>query len=935
MVRHAIGISVALALCANPLIQAQGSKTGVAVWDPTLTTLNVNIPQFGKLYTYHVAGGIAAPLRYQAGVIIEGARRNVLHVITNDGRTYAYDADRPTGSPLWGTTVAPPTDSHAAPAMAMVSWKSPVGRLTYSWPAGDVLQATLDNAATGGSRAYARGLMLSRADDQIALTVSANNSMTGTGIVWAATATSDPAEATSCVSLHAYDAETLSELWASEQSGVRDCTAMPASVAAPLVANGRVYLTTGEGTIAVYGLLPQPATPSGITSPLEVATSSSAGAIGINFVGSSPTPMAAAETAGVVAQSNWNNALGASRTTALALVDEAGALSSATVTWSAFGSWMTPITDAAGNARLMKGYLDTSSTSSSTVAVSSLPQASYDVYVYADGDNRTYDRSAAYTISVPGAADTTVTLTDPASTNFGTAFTQAVDSPGNYLRFTITGTAFTVTATPTAPSSGTRRAPINGIQIVPTSVAPPPAPASIGVKFLGSTTVGMAATEIAGVVPKAHWNNAAGAVRSTPLSLRDDEGAATTATITWAANGPWMTPITDQPGNARLMKGYLDTSSTSVTTIRVDGLASASYDVYVYADGDNRSYSRTAAYRISGSGITTSTIDLTDVANTNFSGTFRDAAGGDGNYVRFTITATGFTLTATPLTATGSTLRAPVNAIQILPAGATPPPAVVLDPPMTISGLGAAQGVEVRDGRAYLYGDATTGVIREYDVIDAKALSFTGRQISLTTGGQDVIEHPTGLTVGPDLTTFLGNTVSEQGTIYMLDWPRALANGTLDGAIQRTITDDLGVNGSRPEYVRLDSRWLVATADYGALGNEVRLYDPERLKTAARTSDPGVLVARFPCGPYVQNLHWLDAAGLLVLVQNRQSGDGWRLTVLDLAQSVAAGHEVVTQQIDPSAPGELEGFHMVAPGRGLFVRSESSSNVYFGNVRLY
>ena len=49
-----------------------------------------------------------------------------------------------------------------------------------------------------------------------------------------------------------------------------------------------------------------------------------------------------------------------------------------------------------------------------------------------------------------------------------------------------------------------------------------------------------------------------------------------------------MTPIADQPGSARMMKGYLDTTSSSTTTVWVTGLAAGSYDIYVYADGDNK-----------------------------------------------------------------------------------------------------------------------------------------------------------------------------------------------------------------------------------------------------------------------------------------------------------------------------------------------------------
>jgi beta-lactam-binding protein with PASTA domain len=394
---------------------------------------------------------------------------------------------------------------------------------------------------------------------------------------------------------------------------------------------------------------------------------SGSGAIGINFVGSA-TPMSVAETAGVIAKPNWNNATGAVRSTALPLVDEQGSSTGATVTWTANNIWKTVIADQPGNARMMKGYLDSTNGSTTTVTVAGLVDRAYDVYVYADGDNRAFDRSAAYTISGAGMVPTTGTLTDAANTNFETTFTLADDSNGNYVKFTITGTGFTVSATPLAPLVGTRRAPLNGIQIVP--AAPEPVPSVIGVRFLGTSTAMMAADESAGIVAQSHWNNASGAVRSTPLPLVDDGGDPTTATVTWTANNGWMTPIADQPGNARLMKGYLDTSTSSVTTVSVSGLQPGVYDVYVYAEGDNRQYTRTAAYRITGPGITAATMNLTDQANTNFSGTFIEATpeSGTGNYLKFRIDGTGFTLTGTPGTSTNTSLRAPINAIQIVSA---------------------------------------------------------------------------------------------------------------------------------------------------------------------------------------------------------------------------------------------------------------------------
>jgi len=50
--------------------------------------------------------------------------------------------------------------------------------------------------------------------------------------------------------------------------------------------------------------------------------------------------------------------------------DSAGRPSGATVTWSANGVYSTGISDTAGNYRMMKNYLDTGNTTTTTVTVS-------------------------------------------------------------------------------------------------------------------------------------------------------------------------------------------------------------------------------------------------------------------------------------------------------------------------------------------------------------------------------------------------------------------------------------------------------------------------------------------------------------------------------------------------------------------------------------
>jgi hypothetical protein len=178
----------------------------------------------------------------------------------------------------------------------------------------------------------------------------------------------------------------------------------------------------------------------------------------------------------------------------------------------------------------------------------------------------------------------------------------------------------------------------------------------------------MGNTEVAGVVGKANWNDANGLTNTAGQALVDESGTATGATVTWNTNGVWSLPITDTPGNGRMMRGYLDTTGAT-TVVTVSGLPAnaAGYDVYVYADGNNGTATRTGAYQISGAGITTTSVNLTDAANTDFSGTFTQANNSSGNYVKFTITATGFTITATPGTTTDAYPRAPVNGIQIVP----------------------------------------------------------------------------------------------------------------------------------------------------------------------------------------------------------------------------------------------------------------------------
>jgi hypothetical protein len=241
--------------------------------------------------------------------------------------------------------------------------------------------------------------------------------------------------------------------------------------------------------------------------------------------------------------------------------------------------------------------------------------------------------------SVTGSGSSTLSVT----ANSGTVL-------GSYP-LTITGVSGTLSHTAT-------------VTLVVTTAS---APKAISINFTGRGSA-MAASESAGVAPKTNWNNASG-VSGSGLPLHDETGVVGSATVAWSCNNVWSTSITDAAGNFRMMKGYLDTASTSVTTVTVSSLPSNTngYSVYVYFDGDNGSATRRAIYQIAGPGITTTTINGTDRGGVNFSGTFTQANSSSGNYVKFTIHGTGFTLTARPGSSNDQYPRAPVNGIQIIP----------------------------------------------------------------------------------------------------------------------------------------------------------------------------------------------------------------------------------------------------------------------------
>src|SRR4051812_14345413 len=113
LARPAIAAWIVAALLIPVSLEAQvnvftnrydAARTGANLTETTLTTANVNVNQFGKLFSYPVDGAVYAQPLYVTGVTIQGTARNVLYVATMNDKVYAFDADSASPSPLWMTS---------------------------------------------------------------------------------------------------------------------------------------------------------------------------------------------------------------------------------------------------------------------------------------------------------------------------------------------------------------------------------------------------------------------------------------------------------------------------------------------------------------------------------------------------------------------------------------------------------------------------------------------------------------------------------------------------------------------------------------------------------------------------------------------------------------------------------------------------------------
>lgn len=197
---------------------------------------------------------------------VSGGKAGTLYVVNRDNMgglsPISADTNILQSWPLGGGEI------HGGP----VWWRSTNGTFMYVWgDTGDFLrQYQLTNGGLFNTNFYAGGTPTGGSGSPGGiLSVSANGTNAGTGIVWASVnTTSDANQAVVAGTLHAFNANNVSqELWNSDLVP-RDSLDNLAKFVPPTVANGKVYMATFFNQVNVYGLFPAP--------PLSISSSGNA-----------------------------------------------------------------------------------------------------------------------------------------------------------------------------------------------------------------------------------------------------------------------------------------------------------------------------------------------------------------------------------------------------------------------------------------------------------------------------------------------------------------------------------------------------------------------------------------------------------------------------------------------------------------------------------
>ncbi len=142
---------------------------------------------------------------------------------------------------------------------------------------------------------------------------------------------------------------------------------------------------------------------------------------------------------------------------------------------------------------------------------------------------------------------------------------------------------------------------VSPVTIVNYVVKPIPAQEVISVNFQSVDNVAtnaILATEVAGAVPRANWNNfAAGTGNNQPI-ITESGANPPGLTISWLGHNTWHNGENDTSPNGKLLSGYLDDGYTTPlpSNATFNNVPYLRYDVYVYSHGDTANGNAQGSY---------------------------------------------------------------------------------------------------------------------------------------------------------------------------------------------------------------------------------------------------------------------------------------------------------------------------------------------------
>jgi hypothetical protein len=156
-----------------------------------------------------------------------------------------------------GTNPTPIGEDNVNRVNSMVYWPRSSKPQLYAWPTQDFLYSFTFNGSSFA--ANGTGTLAATGMPGAGMSLSANGSTSGTGILWAALVQFQGYDTVGEQGiLHAYNAENVAqELWNSNTNQA-DALGAIAKFTPPMVANGRVYVGTSQGSVSVYGLRSPP-----------------------------------------------------------------------------------------------------------------------------------------------------------------------------------------------------------------------------------------------------------------------------------------------------------------------------------------------------------------------------------------------------------------------------------------------------------------------------------------------------------------------------------------------------------------------------------------------------------------------------------------------------------------------------------------------------